>query len=191
MAHKFDVSNRIKLNSEERKRLLSPYETLTKLGYQKDQDFADIGCGTGLFTLPAAEIGGQKAIVYAIDISEEMLMDVKQYAQEAGLHQIQTVISDEYDMKIKENSVDFVLICTVLHEIEDKRRFLAEAKRICKSNGKMAIIEFNETQTNYGPPLSHRLGRLYVKELLSELGLLNIDEMNFPEAFYAVTAIKE
>ena len=189
MVHKFDVHNRKKLDSEERKRLLAPYETLLKLGCQKDHNFADIGCGTGLFTIPAAEICGNNACVYAIDVSEEMLTEVKERSLKDGLNQIQTVKSDEYDVKLKNNTVDFVLICTVLHEIDDKRRFLDEAKRICKSGGKIAVIEFNETQTNFGPPISHRLDRKRVKELLNEIGFQYVSDMDIREAFYVVTAI--
>ena len=49
MAHKFDITSRKKLNSEERRKLLAPRETLIRLGYKKGDTMADIGCGTGLF----------------------------------------------------------------------------------------------------------------------------------------------
>ncbi len=189
MVHKFNINKRKKLDSEERKRLLAPYETLLKLGLQEKHNVADIGCGTGLFTIPASEICGKNAIVYAIDISEEMLSEVKERSLKEGLKHIQTVKSDEYDFKLKENIVDFVLICTVLHEIDDKKRFLDEAKRICKSGGEIAVIEFNETQTIFGPPISHRIDRKQVKELLTDIGFQCVSYMDISEAFYAVTAI--
>ena len=189
LVHKFDINKRKKLDSEERKRLLVPYETLLKLGLQEKYNFADIGCGTGLFTIPASEICGKNAFVYAIDVSEEMLSEVKERSLKDGLNHIQTVKSDEYDFKLKENTVDFVLICTVLHEIDNKKRFLYEAKRICKSGGKIAVIEFNETQTIFGPPISHRIDRKRVKELLNEIGFQYVPDMDISEAFYAVTAI--
>jgi ubiquinone/menaquinone biosynthesis C-methylase UbiE len=189
LVHKFNINKRKKLDSEERKRLLAPYETLLKLGLQEKHNVADIGCGTGLFTIPASEICGKNAIVYAIDISEEMLSEVKERSLKEGLKHIQTVKSDEYDFKLKENIVDFVLICTVLHEIDDKKRFLDEAKRICKSGGEIAVIEFNETQTIFGPPISHRIDRKQVKELLTDIGFQCVSYMDISEAFYAVTAI--
>lgn len=188
MEHKFDVTNRKKLDSEERKRLLAPYETLTKLGYQKGKTFADIGCGTGLFTVSAAKICSEDVKIYAIDVCEEMLSEVEKRAFESGYHNIQTVKSDEYDFKLDDESVDFVLICTVLHEIDDKARFLREAARICRPDGTVAIIEFNETQTLFGPPLSHRLSRSQVKNLIADAGFINDSEMDISEAFYAVKA---
>lgn len=188
MAHKFDITNRKKLDSEERKRLLAPYETLAKLGYKKGNSMADIGCGTGLFTIPAAETGGK---IYAIDVSEEMLSDVKKRAETARFNNITTVKSDEYDFKLVDNAVDFVLICAVLHEIDDKKRFLQEARRICQAGGEIAVIEFNETNTDFGPPLGHRLSRSQVTELLTDAGFDNTAVMDISEAFYAVTAKKQ
>ncbi len=88
MADKFEPNNRSKLESEERKRLLSPHNTLLKLGYQPNDSMADIGCGIGLFTFQAAEIGGQNAKIYAIDISDIMLSEVNKRAQLAGYDNI-------------------------------------------------------------------------------------------------------
>ncbi len=190
MAHKFDVKNRTNLESEERKRLLSPYKTLKKLGFKKGDTLADIGCGTGLFTIPAAEICGDESKIYAIDVSEEMLADVKKRAEAAGFNNITTVKSDEYDFKINNESVNFVLICAALHEIDDKNRFLKEAARICMQGGTIAIIEFNENSTGIGPPLIHRLSRSLVQELLADAGFTNDSDMDIGEAFYAVTSKK-
>jgi len=190
VAHKFDVNNRSKLESEERKRLLAPYETLKNLGYQKGDTITDIGCGIGLFTITAAETGGDDAKIYAVDVSDEMLAEVKKRAEAAGFNNITTVKSDEYDFKLIDGAVDFVLICAVLHEIDDKKRFLQESSRICRKGGKIAIIDFNETQTIYGPPLSHRITREQVLELITDAGFFNASDMDISEAFYAVTALK-
>lgn len=190
MADKFDPNNRNKLENEDRKRLLSPKNTLEILGYQTDDSMADIGCGIGLFTFQAAEIGGENAKIYAIDISELMLSEVKKRAKMAGYKNIVPLKSDEYDFKLENESVDFVLICTVLHEIEDKARFLKEASRICRKDGKISVIEFNETKTDFGPPLQHRIKREDVNELLSDSGFKSVDNLDISESFYAVTASK-
>lgn len=68
------------------------------------------------------------------------------------------------------------------------RVLLAEATRICRSGGTTAVIEFNETNTSFGPPMSHRLSREKVEELFNATGLTDIYDMDISEAFYAVTA---
>lgn len=190
MVDKFNPDNKNRLESEDRKRLLSPHNTLELLGYKANESMADVGCGIGLFTFQAANIGGESAKIYAIDISDNMLSEVKKRAKMAGYSNIVPIKSDEYDFKLITESVDFVLICTVLHEIDDKNRFLKESSRICRNGGKIAIIEFNETQVNFGPPLSHRLSRNQVLGMLADVGFNNTIAMDISEAFFAVTASK-
>ena len=188
-SHIFDVSNRTKLNSEERRKLLTPHETLKKLGYQEGHAFADIGCGTGLFTFPAADIGGKGAKILAIDISPEMLADIRQYADSSDYENVETVLSNAYDFKIMDQSADFILICAVLHEIDDKARFLTEARRICKKGGKIAIIEFSETDVGFGPPLDHRLSQAVTGTLLKEAGFTDFETIDINTVYYSVTGI--
>ena len=191
MAHKFDVTARKKLNSEERRKLLAPHETLTRLGFKKDDTMADIGCGTGLFTFPAAAFSSQDAKIYAIDISQEMLDEVNSQAEKENLHNIVPVKSEEYDLRLSDEAADFVLLCTVLHEVDDRPRLLSEAARICHKGGTVAVIEFNETKTEFGPPISHRLSRVNVEEMLKAAGLTVTQDIDISEAFYSVAAKKQ
>lgn len=190
MAHKFDITARKKLNSEERRKLLAPHKTLTRLGFKKGDTMADIGCGTGLFTFPAAEISLPGNKIYAIDISQEMLNEVNSQAEKENLHNIVPVKSEEYDSGLKDETADFVLLCTVLHEVDDKHRLLSEAARICRRGGTVAVIEFNETNTDFGPPISHRLSRANVEELLKDADLTVTQDIDISETFYAVAAKK-
>ena len=190
MADKFEPQNRRKLESEERKRLLSPHNTLLRLGYQQNDSMADIGCGTGLFTFQAAKMGGKNAKIYAIDISDIMLSEISKRVQSDGFKNIVPLKSDEYDFKLKDESVDFVLMCTVLHEVDDKARFLKEASRICRKGGIISVVEFNETKTDFGPPLQHRMKREEVTEFLSESGFRSAADFDINGAFYAVKAFK-
>lgn len=189
MAHKFDVNNRSKLENEERIRLLAPSKTLKTLGYQQGTAAADIGCGIGVFTIPMAEMG-EGAQIYAADVSEKMLSEIKRRAEEADLGNIIPVKSEEYDFRIGDEAVDFVLVCAVLHEIDDKTRFLKEAARICRKGGKIAVIEFNESYTAYGPPLAHRVTRLQVYDKLAEAGFRYAIGTDISAAFYAAVAWK-
>jgi ubiquinone/menaquinone biosynthesis C-methylase UbiE len=192
MPHKFDIGNKRGLDDEVRVRLLSPHETLKKAGFKKGGTMADIGCGTGLFTIAAAKTGGADTKIFAVDVSEEMLDVVSKRAIDAGFNNIETVKSDEYDFKLKSGSADLVLICAVLHEIDDKKRFLMEAARICKPEGKITVVEFNETNTVLGPrpPLGDRLERAHVCSLLADAGFNDAVAEDISEAIYIVMATK-
>ncbi len=190
MVHKFNVEARKRLTSEERRRLLAPEETLERLGLKRSDTMADIGCGTGLFTLAAAKLSSD-AMVYALDISPEMLQDMTAAAESNGLRNIIPVNTDEYDFKLGDNTADFLLVCTVLHEIDDKPRFLRECARICRPGGKIAVIEFNEANTDFGPPLAHRLKKAEITKLLAGAGFSITEDLKVSDAFFAVTAVRE
>ena len=114
-----------------------PRETLTKLGLKSSDVFADIGCGIGYFTIPAAEIVGSQT-VYALDTVSEMLAEVKQRAADAGLTNIVITQTGEYDLKLTDGLVSFALMVNVIHEIDDKLLFLSEIHRILKPGGTLS-----------------------------------------------------
>ena len=190
MTHKFDVSNKNKLDNPLRRQILPAFEILKMLQLNEGDTFADIGCGIGYFTIPAAGIIGSKGIVYALDIELEMLEEMDKKAVENGIQNIRTIVTKEYDFKIPDVSVAFAFVCTVLHEVEDKLKFIAEAKRILKENGRLAIVEWIKRDSQVGPPLGHRLDMGNVEEMLKECGFQEIVQNEFNENFYIVSARK-
>lgn len=190
MAHKFDPAHFAKLDAPERRRLLEPLQTLNKLGYQPENTLADLGCGTGLFALQAAAVSQGKAPVYAIDIAQPMLDEIQKRAMATHFSNVQTVLADEYNFKLPDESADFLIVCTVLHEVDNKVRWLKEAARICRKGGSISIIEFKPEFTGFGPPMVHRLPKEETVSDLKAAGFSCALETNIQDAFYVVKAIK-
>jgi len=190
MTYKFDVNNSHKLDNEKRRAILPPHETLVKLGYKGDVDLVDIGCGIGYFSIPAALIAGKMSRIFAVDVSQEMLQEVENRAKQANVDNILTVKSEEYKFNLQRNSVSFVLICAVLHEIDDKDMFVKEAAEILKSSGTIAIIEWEMIENGNGPRLSNRLSSQNVTKLLEKAGFKNIIKIQIGEDYYGITATK-
>jgi ubiquinone/menaquinone biosynthesis C-methylase UbiE len=165
--HKFDAGNRHRLDNEKRRATMPPFETFERLGLRKGNAVADIGCGAGYFTIPAAEITGPHSKIYAMDISPEMLEEVEKKAMEAGLANVRGISTDEYDLKIGDEAVDFAIMSNVLHEIEDKGRIIAEINRILKKGGRLAIVEWAKIRGEYGPPPEERLSPEELEDMLS------------------------
>ncbi|CAH2212230.1 class I SAM-dependent methyltransferase [Tepidibacter aestuarii] len=184
--HKFQAKNRKKLDNEWRRNIMPPKETLEKLGLTKNDIVADIGCGIGYFTIPASEISDT---VYAMDISNEMLEDVKEKSSELNIDNVQIVKTDEYDLKIENESVSFSILVNVLHEIEDKKRLLKEIIRISKKGSKIAIIEWDKKVTEMGPPVDHRLSKEEIENLFGYLKLEVKKELEFEDCFYGIVGI--
>lgn len=188
MLHKFDPSNKNKLDNEWRRLNLPPYETLQELGLAKTDIVADIGCGIGYFTIPIAEITEGK--VYALDTSDEMLAEVERRAKLSEIKNSIPLKTDEYDLKLNDEMVSFSLLVNVLHEIEDKERFINEIKRITKPSGKLAIIEWEKKEAEKGPSTDHRIDKEEVKTLFKHLGFEVLKETAFADCFYGIVGGK-
>ena len=186
MKHHFDVNNKKKLDSPKRRDMLPTRTVLNKIGLKEETKFADIGCGIGYFSIPAADLIGPKGIVYALDVSEEMIEELDKKIEENGIENIRTVITDKYNFKLKDNSVSYAFICTVLHEIEDGIAFIDETKRILALGGKIAVVEWIRAESDWGPPVDHRLDSSDVKTILSDAGFKEIEYLELNEHFYIV-----
>lgn len=190
MVHKFNPHNKNKLDNEWRRENLPPVETLKKLGLEATDSVADIGCGIGYFTIPAAKmIGNNRA--YALDTSPEMLAEVELRSNVAGLKNIKTVKTEELDLMIPDVSVSFGLMINVIHEIVDKTQFLEESSRIIKPGGKLAIIDWEKGETEMGPPVDHRISKEELTAMLKEIDFECQETMNFTGNFYGLVFSKK
>lgn len=107
---------------------------------EEGQTVLDFGCGTGDFTIPAAEIVKDSGKVYALDYFRRQLEIVGRRIKKRGLKNVEIIQSDEIT-NLPDESVDVVWMCDVLHEIAEKRRVLTEMHRILKSEGALAIYD--------------------------------------------------
>lgn len=190
MTHKFDAKNKHKLDNEKRRELLPPEETLIKLGLHEGDIMADIGCGIGYFTIPASKIVGDSGNIFAMDILPELLQDVGKKIKDNNISNIEIILTDENDLKLEDNKVTFAFISLVLHEANEKEDFISEIKRIISPEGKIAIVEWEKVSSEFGPPIDHRLDRIYLTKMLDLLGFSNISSIDIGENFYGIIAQK-
>ena len=123
----------------QRFRRCPPFKTLRMMGLRKGMDVADIGCGPGFWTLPAARIAGAAARVYACDISPRMLAAARQRASADGHTNITFKRSRTYQVPFAPAWADFCIMSYVLHEVDDPPRLLAEAARVLRPEGILAV----------------------------------------------------
>jgi len=160
------------LMSEERKQWHNPETILTCAGATKGMTMADLGSGPGFFTIPMAQMTGEKGLVYAVDSNESMLESLKENISksEANPRVIKIIKSDVCHTGIPIESVDLVLFANVLHEVDDRKAFFQEVKRISKLTAYIVDVDWKKIQTEHGPPLESRLSEDEAKQILSESG---------------------
>lgn len=103
----------------------------------------DIGCGTGLFTLPIARRVGEKGQVTAVDIQEGMLEILKEKAAQEGLlPRIRLHKAEPLSLKLEyQGGFDVVFGCCVVHEIPDTDRLMREVFSLLGPGGTFIIAE--------------------------------------------------
>jgi len=188
MTHKFDVKNKHKLDNAQRRSMLPPEKTLMTLGLKEGDIMADIGCGIGYFSIPASEIVGNSGKVYAMDVSEEMLNDVEKKIAENSIANIETRITDGGKLNLDNGDITFALISNVLHEVEDKGKMLGDIKRLLGTEGRIAIIEWEKIDSEFGPPKDHRLDKEELAKMMKSVGFRDISFVELGENFYGITA---
>ncbi len=186
--HKFEPQKTARLLSAERESELSPERLLREAGLKEGETFADIGCGPGFFTIPAAAIVGDRGTVLAIDTQEEMLDQLKGRKPPKNVLLLK---SEENLIPAEDAKADFVLIAFVLHEAEKKDVFLKEIKRITRLGGIIFILDWKKKKEEKGPPLNERLSERSVMELLKEAGYVKVRAASLNPSHYRIIARKE
>ena len=127
---------------ESPKRLIEPY-------VKDSQVVADLGCGSGYYTLALAELVGSEGKVYAVDLDRKCIRALEKRADKSGCRNIEARAVSAADVSfIKDRSVDFVLANGLLCSMADNRQSAVnEIKRILKSTGQAYL------SLGFGPPL--------------------------------------
>ncbi len=188
MEHHID---RVKfLMSEERKQWHNPQTILTEAGITKGMTIADLGSGPGFFTIPMAQMTGEKGLVYAVDSNQTMLNGLKENIAKSEVNPriIKIVNSDVCHTGIPEESVDLVLFANVLHEVEDREAFFREVKRISKLSAFIVDVDWKKVQTEHGPPFKERLSEDEANRVLSESGFTVVKQTDAGPYHYELIA---
>lgn len=108
---------------------------------------ADIGSGSGTFSIPMAEAIAPNGILYAVDIDPKMLEYVADRAKKAGVTNLRTVLGVNDDPKLPVKDLDVAFFHRVLHMIEHRQLYLNNTAPYLKPDGRIVIIDKNPEQS--------------------------------------------
>jgi tRNA A58 N-methylase Trm61 len=114
---------------------------LDRVGIRPGERVLELGPGPGIFTVKAARRVGPTGRLVAVDIQPKMIAQVEERVRKAGLANVETHIADAYHLPLDNESVDRAFLVTVLPEIPDQARALAELRRVLKPDGLLSITE--------------------------------------------------
>jgi SAM-dependent methyltransferase len=120
------------------------------LKISEGKSVADIGAGSGWFTVRAAKRVGEKGKVFAIEINQEYINYINDRAKREKFSNVQTIMGTEDDPKLPENSIDAVLILKTYHEIGEPIKVLENVRKSLKKDALVGIIDRNGTGDDHG-----------------------------------------
>ena len=112
------------------------------LGLSPGESVADIGAGTGLFTIPMARSVGADGVVHAVEISPRFIEHIDARAAAEGLPNIRTVLCTERDAMLPERAVDLVFVCDTYHHFAYPQSTLASLRRALRPGGRLVVVDF-------------------------------------------------
>jgi tRNA A58 N-methylase Trm61 len=114
---------------------------MERFGIRRGETVLELGPGPGALTIDAARRVGPTGRLIAVDIQPEMIAAVDRRVREAGLQNVETHVSDAACLPVADASVDRAFLVTVLPEIPDEARALAELRRVLKPGAVLSITE--------------------------------------------------
>lgn len=120
------------------------------LGIKPGVAVADIGAGSGWFTVRAARRVGKTDNVYAVEINPSYVRHIRRRAAKEKLPNIRTVLGKPDDPKLAPRSVDVVLLLKTYHEIAKPIALLRKLREAMRPGGRLGIIDKNGIGTDHG-----------------------------------------
>jgi cyclopropane fatty-acyl-phospholipid synthase-like methyltransferase len=133
-----------------REKRLQIERVMDLLGIVQGKNVADIGAGSGWFTVRAARRIGDGGSVFAVDINPEAIHYIENRTQKEGLRNVKTIQGREDDPLLPAGQVDAVLLLKTYHEIAKPVTLMKNLKAALRPGAKVGIIDRNGNGENHG-----------------------------------------
>jgi ubiquinone/menaquinone biosynthesis C-methylase UbiE len=133
------------LDSNFRRKMQPPGLLVQRSGLEKGMQVVEVGCGSGAYIPFVARSVGEEGLVHALDIQPKMLQQLEHKlskAENRDIHNVRVIHGSAYDLPFDDHTLDMAFLTTVLQEIPDKAKALAEIRRVLKPGGILAVTEF-------------------------------------------------
>lgn len=161
-----------------------PDEVIRALALAPDARVADVGAGTGYFSVRLAAAVPQGR-VWAIDIEPEMVRHLRRRADEAHLGNVFSVLCTGDDAMVPER-VDLVLVVDTNHHIDDRPAYYRRLAGSLRPGGRVAIVDFT-LDAPEGPPAAMRLSPAQVDAEMTAAGYVRVGEAVMLPRQYVLT----
>ena len=186
MDHRFDDPEKYAKSFDDpaRDAWQMPGRVIEALKLAEDASVADIGAGTGYFSLRLAKVV-PRGTVYAVDIEPKMLEYIRKRAKTAGLANVVTVEGDSISPRLPK-AVDLVLVVDTYHHIANRAAYFKGLAKGLTAGGRVAIVDFRKDAPE-GPPPQFRFEAAQIVDEMAKAGYrLEIEHKFLPRQHFLV-----
>jgi ubiquinone/menaquinone biosynthesis C-methylase UbiE len=169
MEHRFDDPERFakSFDDPDRDKWQMPDRVIGALALQPGSSVADIGAGTGYFSMRLAKAVPQ-GTVYSVDVEPAMLEFLRKRAKTEAVTNVVPVQASPNNPNIPQ-PVDAVLIVNTYHHLPNRTQYFGDLKRSLKPGGRIAIVDYRKDAPS-GPPPEFRFEVTQIVDEMTRAG---------------------
>lgn len=154
------------LDRPEREQEEAPGKLLDALQVKKGWVVADVGAGSGFFTLRLSDRVGPQGKVLAVDVQPEMTALLRRRLKERRVANVEPILGTVTDPRLPENSVDLILMVDVYHEFSHPWEMTVAMTRALKPGGRLVFVEYRLEDPRVPIKLLHKMSQ---RQVLKEM----------------------
>jgi len=159
------------LDRPEREKEEHVSKLLPPLKIKPGDHIADIGAGSGYYSLKLANIVGEKGKVYAIDVQPEMIAIIRAKMKKQGVNNIEPILCTELDPKLPASAIDLIFMVDVYHELAYPYEVIEKLLAALKPGGRLVFVEFRLEDDNVPIKLVHKMTE---KQVIREMAVFPV-----------------
>jgi ubiquinone/menaquinone biosynthesis C-methylase UbiE len=160
-------------------------EIMDRLHIKEGDIVADIGAGSGYFTIPLAKRVGGNGMVFAEDIQIEMVNYVSKKVEELEMKNIRVIFGKPDDPSLLDNFFNLAFLANTYHELEKPFLMLKNIRKDLRYYGRLAIIDWDPSKKSpFGPQIEDKVPEDTVIKEVESVGFDLIEKHNFMPYHY-------
>jgi ubiquinone/menaquinone biosynthesis C-methylase UbiE len=178
------------LERDEREDFQKSEEIMAALAFKDGERVADIGAGSGYFTIPIARAVGPKGEVLAVDIRQEMLDYIETRLEVEELENVKLMKVESADPMLPEGGLDTIIMIDTLHYVKDRAEYAKKLRAGLAPGGRLVIIDYRPKpweERPWGPAPQQQFTKEEYDADMAVAGLKPVEEYDFlPEQYFIV-----
>lgn len=169
---------------------LTPLHLIKELYLKPGDKVADIGSGTGTYTIELSQEVGEIGQVYAVDVHRDSLHTLRGVLDKKGIFNVDMIWADiENKVPIDSYSLDAVVLSNILFQLEDIDKALQNISKILKPEGQVLVVDWSKSHGGIGPHEKSVISEEKAESLMQKNGFRIIKRLPAGDYHYAFIAL--